>query len=740
MGSSGVTEPKNNDEKGKNNKPKDITEPKKEIIKIEYPVEKMNINIDEIQKHLLRETRDNYFNKLMKFENDLLNGKLLDSHKEYNQVLQGGDLKFDLKDIGIQNDSNDKNNLKETIIKNEETEKVMEKKIINEIEKIKKDNEQHKIKHLKIVLVGINGIGKTTLTNYIFELDERNPNKLKSEKHVNYEIYSKEGFPIKIIEFKGIGHDENNKVETITKEANKYINEQKEKNKDYNEYVHCIWYLISGVRFSTIEDEFLVKLRKAYQDLTIPIILVYNLLSKESSEKMQKYIKGNKNCEGMTFIEVSPKENTEIRANKALISFGRENLIKTTLLKCSQSLKGDMITLMIKEISEFVCGRTLEINREIEKDIIKNAENEINNYKTVLSDEELKNYVVKLFEDSIYHFYEGYNSNLSNESISLLNKSNIIQSIDSFIQYYKPEFEKIINSKLDEIAKTLINEQASIEKKEDNMKVDLKRNIKKFKETTTVYFKRNYYFISQKYILKEINNIVLKKFIECYRLKLDNIVKTLLENNNNNNININLQNCFLEKLKKFALENKINIDIKLINSSRNIDNNEDFDNKENLKEPPPLLKRNNSIDIINQFNIDPNDYNENNDEPQPKEEVNWFIYKKNKWKYLNKETETSLKKFLENNMIYQETYFKQINNENDKIFKMMKEYEKKQLVNFFNKHYKAFIKDKICKVYNSKNLLVDRTIISDIISGQIFEEIYLYKLNISKPNIFLKLY
>jgi energy-coupling factor transporter ATP-binding protein EcfA2 len=261
------------------------------------------------------------------------------------------------------------------------------------------------------------------------------------------------------------------------------------------------------------------------------------------------------------------------------------------------------------------------------------------------------------------------------------------------------------------------------------MKVDLKRNIKKFKETTTVYFKRNYYFISQKYILKEINNIVLKKFIECYRLKLDNIVKTLLENNNNNNININLQNCFLEKLKKFALENKINIDIKLRNSSRNIDNNEDFDNRENLKEPPPLLKRNNSIDIINQFDIDPNDYNENNDEPQPKEEVNWFIYKKNKWKYLNKETETSLKKFLENNMIYQETYFKQINNENDKIFKMMKEYEKKQLVNFFNKHYKAFIKDKICKVYNSKNLLVDRTIISDIISGQIFEEIYLYKLN-----------
>ena len=76
----------------------------------------------------------------------------------------------------------------------------------------------------------------------------------------------------------------------------------------------------------------------------------------------------------------------------------------------------------------------------------------------------------------------------------MLKQSNIIKCIDNFIQYYKPEFEKIIKSKLDEIAKTLINEQASIEKTEDNMKVDFKRNLKKFKETTTVYFKRNYYY------------------------------------------------------------------------------------------------------------------------------------------------------------------------------------------------------------------------------------------------------
>ena len=152
------------------------------------------------------------------------------------------------------------------------------------------------------------------------------------------------------------------------------------------------------------------------------------------------------------------------------------------------------------------------------------------------------------------------------------------------------------------------------------------------------------------------------------------------------------------------------------------------DNNEDLNEPPLYNERNNSIDIINIFDIDPNDYNEIN-EQQQSEEKNWFIYRKYKWKYLNKQTETALKNFLENNMIYQETYFEGIKEENDKIFKMLKEYEKNKLVNLFNNHYKIFIKDKICNAYNSKNILVYRNIISNITSEKIFEEIYLQKLN-----------
>ena len=385
--------------------------PKSEIgIKKPENEKKINIEIkdEEIQNHLSKETRDIYFNKLMQYENNLLKEEVKNKNKEYNHVLAGGNLPFDLKGIRIDSGYNNEDNLIKWIIENEKTYKVMENKIIDEILKIKNDKEKHKIKHLTILLVGKNKIGKTTLVEYIFGLEEENHNEHKIEKHTNFVIHYKENFPIKIIEFKGIGYEENNKIDTIGKEAFNCIKEQKTQN-NYNEYVHCIWYLISGQRFNDVEYDFLKYLRKVYKDLTIPIILVYNLISVESSQKMKAYL--NEYFADINYVEVSPVEKKIIGSNKIIQSFGGENLIKETLLKCSESLEGDMIALMTNIILKSVCKNMLEINKGIQNDINKSIDYEINNFKTVLSDEELKSYVVNLFENSIYHFYKGYNNN-----------------------------------------------------------------------------------------------------------------------------------------------------------------------------------------------------------------------------------------------------------------------------------------------------------------------------------------
>ena len=708
----------------------------------EKPVEnKKIVNIEfkenEIQNHISKDPKVPSYNKLFQFESDLLKKKIFEGKKEarnYNIILEEGNLQFDLNDICINNNRNNNVNLKEKIILNEESYLVMGKKIIDEINKIKNNNEQHEIKHLTILLVGKNGIGKTTLVNYIFGLDKENKSEHKILKRTNFEIHSKENFPIKIIEFKGIGYDKNNSIETIAQEAFDCIKEQKE-NQDYNDFVHCIWYLISGVRFIDIEKDFLEKLMGVYkEDKNIPIIMVYNQFSQESSTRMKKHL--NDNFGQLNFVEISPVDNKVIKSNKSKSSFGGEGLIKETLLKVSNALKGDLIGLMTDIIRKSAKEKMLQINKEIEEDINTNVDNKIKEFKTVFSDEELKNYVVNLFENYIYHFYKGYNNKISNESSNLLKQSSIIKSIDNFIKYYKPEYEKIIKSKLDEIANTLINEQAIIEKKYDNMRIEFKRNIKKFKETTTVYFKRNYYYISQKYILEEISQ-VLKIFIICYRENLDDIVNEILmnrdNNNDNNNISLSLQNCFLEKLKNFAIKNKVNIDIKP-KVIRNIENNDD-NNRDIINEPPPIRARSNSIDIINNFNIEPNDYNIINEQRRQPEEQNWFIYrdKKKNWKCLNNQAKASLQNFLENNIIYQEKYFEHLDKENDAIFKMLKVYEKNELVKFFNKYYKYFMKKYIFDVYNSKYILVYRKEISTLINNKIFEEIYLKKLdNIAK--------
>ena len=79
------------------------------------------------------------------------------------------------------------------------------------------------------------------------------------------------------------------------------------------------------------------------------------------------------------------------------------------------------------------------------------------------------------------------------------------------------------------------------------------------------------------------------------------------------------------------------------------------------------------------------------------EENNWFIYKSKKWKYLTEKTALDLKQFLEKDMSYQENFFESKKNEIE-VFKLFKEYEKHELVKFFNKNYKSFIKNKICQV------------------------------------------
>ena len=204
----------------------------------------------------------------------------------------------------------------------------------------------------------------------------------------------------------------------------------------------------------------------------------------------------------------------------------------------------------------------------------------------------------------------------------------------------------------------MINKQANIEKNNElnyNMRVDSKRTLNKFKETITVYYKRNYYYAAQKYIIIKTIETVLVEFIQFFRKRLDEIVISLLNDKKNKIINDNLQKCFLTKLKNFAILNKVNI--KIDDKEIILNRKNDFDKSQNFVELPPAKIRNNSIDLISEFDIDEIKENKKDKELPQLEENNWFIYKSKKWKYLTEKTALDLKQFLEKDMSYQENFF-----------------------------------------------------------------------------------
>ena len=199
-------------------------------IKIKPNLNLLDLKEDNLQEHLSKISQDPLFNNFVKIEKNELKNIIL-SDKEYQNIIKSWNFEFDLKEIGIIDNDNNRNrfNLIENIIKNEDTLRVFENKIIDEINNIKNNKEKFPIKYLTILLVGRKGIGKTTLVDYIFGFNEENRQDKIVIKDENFTTYSKKNFPLKIIEFKGFGYDINNSVDYIAEEALKCIQELRKK-------------------------------------------------------------------------------------------------------------------------------------------------------------------------------------------------------------------------------------------------------------------------------------------------------------------------------------------------------------------------------------------------------------------------------------------------------------------------------------------------------------------------------
>ena len=135
----------------------------------------------------------------------------------------------------------------------------------------------------------------------------------------------------------------------MKRDTEKYIKDQYSSNEP-NNFVHCIWYCITGKRFEKAEIELLNYLRNSYGDSNIPVIIVYTQSWDEKAIiEMEKYIQKAKI--NASFIRVLARTTKLIQNISSLESFGLDELVNVTLEKCKKAMRGEMRTVMTKNIT-----------------------------------------------------------------------------------------------------------------------------------------------------------------------------------------------------------------------------------------------------------------------------------------------------------------------------------------------------------------------------------------------------
>ena len=616
------------------------------------------------------------------------------------------------------------NNMIDSIINNENSRDLITKKIAKRIENISFDAKKYNIDYLTILLIGRKNVGKTTLINYI--LDSKDGENLQiSEENTDFKTYKSNNVPyLKLIEFKGFEYNEGGSPDKIGEKAinliDKLINRIGANN--YNDFIHCIWYCISGTRFEDSEVEVFKQLKNSYPgEDTMPIIFVYTQTSNdEIADEMFEtinQIQANQ-CIIKTVAEkIYLDEDDE---NNYIEERGKDELLKETLDKCTKALKGNMINLMIGNISKEL-GKNLEEENDnndinISKEIIDEF---INEYTLVLNDADFINYIIKIFVLKLQKFFDD-EMKFSNKTKNLLINSNLVKDIKIFVEKILKSINNEINNNSEKMAKKFINEQAIEEKNFLINDIKNKRQLKDFIKTSKKFLKDNYYYKIQTYIIKYLIEKKLPQYLNNFTKKVDSITNDLLkiEDTKNENIKKHLEYCFLIKLYDFALNRGIMLEKPQFNFNENYKFLNDDKNNEDEK----------LIEIQSFSNIEDNNINDakktepdkiNNEEIQQGKE--WFTFKNKTISDDNK-----LSQFLQEVKEQESELYK---NTEDIPLKALNNHIINDLMNFFNSNKREFIKNKIDKNFGKNNFSFENNIIKNILTEEKYDLLYQKKIN-----------
>ena len=441
---------------------------------------------------------------------------------------------------------------------NKNVQNTYKNKIKNEVSKISSNKDSFKINNLNIIVVGVSGVGKSTLINNVLKIKEAKTGT-GSFQTIKIKAYYNKALPyLRLIDRRGIELYHQYGADAVMKDVQNYIKEQLSTN-DINNFVHCIWYCITGSKFQKAEIDLLDALKHTYPDNKIPIIIIYTQATDEIQiSDMKKFLKEiNINDK---FIKVLAERKKLINKNY-LEPFGLDKLLNETFKKCKLAIKRDMHSVMTNNISQHIKNILTEENSSIKKYITEQVILDfIKDYKNVKNDDEFKKYIIDIYKSNIKYFFNIDNSdNSSNNSDSenIIKNSFLINHCNNFINYYKMQTNNIINPDLKEFSIKFIDFQV-IKEKDNKININIKNKkcLNDFVNSTSNFLDNNFYYLAQKYYIKHVILFYLNKLSNSFEDNLNEILNNLLNKDYSQNL---ISDCFLKKFEEFEVyESKFN--------------------------------------------------------------------------------------------------------------------------------------------------------------------------------------
>ena len=336
--------------------------------------------------------------------------------------------------------------------------------------------------HFNILLIGHTGIGKSTLINSILQLDKNSPQRAQTGMGRPVTLgeprpYSSEKVKgIRLWDSQGIDKTNYGMKELVQSVTNLINNNANSGNPD--NFIHCIWYCLSGNRFEEVERDSIIELIKIYHDENLPIVIVYTqAISPNDSQAMEKAID-----------EICMEQNRKIKVISILAEdkkvgygdnsivvkkFGIDKLLKYSFEKIEGAVKSACFHSIRQQIKTNYEKKIKKIHQKL-KDQVKE---QLNNFSSNVSLSDLAEKDLKLFEIVTKSLiYEDDKKNLSYES-----KESLLEFLREFVSHCSDKLnafmEKFVIKKSIELATSYHDKQSEIKGKSDKINQGILNNI-----------------------------------------------------------------------------------------------------------------------------------------------------------------------------------------------------------------------------------------------------------------------